>query len=92
MIKLIFTSAILVGSLFFFQTSLVRSNQSEAAITSVKTPVPVTLMEMEQACQKVRTCVEDPKITVQNMEGCIEITIKSGSKTKVIRQYYNCNT
>jgi hypothetical protein len=80
MIKLIFTSAILVGSLFFFQTSLVTGNPSSNQSASLQALTPISAIQNEH------------EILFEQKKEYVEIRIRVGDEVKVIRQYHNCNT
>lgn len=80
MIKLIFTSALLVGSLFFFQQSLVSTTANEKAVV-MEPPTP-----QAQPVEQIES--------IETTQKCdyVEIRVKVGDQVKVIRQYYSCRT
>lgn len=80
MIKLIFTSAILVGSLFFFQSGLITKNQQSAQAQLHENQAPVQAVQSE------------PEVILNHTDEYVEIQVKVGENVKVIRQYYHCNT
>jgi|GEM_PF-3627363 len=82
MIKLIFTSVILIGSLFFFQLSLVAPSEKTEVLVPI-TPKAVFDVQGIKMAPLQKGC---------SSPDYIEITVKVGEETKVIRQYYHCRT